>query len=47
MTSDLSRVAEVLKVFVISADVDSVHGAQKQRTTTFEAKDHGGESSLS
>jgi len=39
MASDLTGVAEVLKVLVISADTNRMIGTQEQGAATFEAKD--------
>jgi hypothetical protein len=39
--SDLLRLSEVLKVFVVSADLDGVHGSKEERSTTFKPEQHG------
>jgi hypothetical protein len=43
MTSNLLGLAEVLKVFVISANLNRVCSAQVQRVTTFKPEDYSGE----
>ena len=39
---DLTRITEVLKVFVVSTDSDCMSSTEKQRTTAFKTKNHSG-----